>query len=368
MVENGLRGEDLAPETKEQLKGLLRTPDWHTMELLLQPASKVHFVGVERDLEEPEVAREIRQRNWLERLHERMGVLTQANPDRNYRIHLDDQGDKATGRMALFEVDSDLEERRRMWDGTTITLAQKGVYSAGGEFFVPVYPISYTEWVACSNPDYTRAFREIGLSLPYAGIGVSVFMITSDGFVPLTRRGIETPVYPGRLYSPGGGPKPSQTSTEALLEEIVEETGLKGGERFNPADIIMMALVADSRYEGSKHSRPELVACLPVNATFREIEEIQHKISIQKGQRQEDVWGIVPVSTFRPNLTRTLLYSGFEMCPPTEAGIAHLLFYQTAITEGLKMAVGHMRATMQRLQDFERVESYQPPIKRLATT
>lgn len=366
MVEKRLQGVEVTPEIKRQLKDLLKTPDWHTVELLLQPASKVHFVEVERDLDEPAAAREIRQRDWLERLQERMSVLTQVNPERNYTIHLDDQGDNATGRMALFEVDEGLE-RRRMWDGTTITLAQRGVYADGGEFFVSVYPISYTEWVTCSNPDYTRAFRDAGLPLPYAGVGASVFMETKDGFVPLTRRGIETPVYPGRLYSPGGGPRPGQTSTEALLEEIVEETGLKGGERFNPADIIMMALIADSRYEGSEHSRPELVAYLPVNATFREIEEIQHEVSIQKGQRQEDVWGIVPISTFRPNLTRTLLYSGFEMCPPTEAGIAHLLFYQMVITEGLDRVSGNMTAIMQRLQTFERVTTYNPPIKRLAT-
>lgn len=357
---------ELSPDLKLQVTGLLKTPDWHTIELLHQPASRVQFISVERDLEEPEDAKLIRERNWSERLEERMRVLLQANPDMNYIIHMDDSGEAATGQQALFELDSSGGERRRMWAGTTITLAQRGVFNEGENLFVPVYPINYTEWLACSNTLYSEVFRQKSLPLPYAGIGISVLMETTDGFVPLTRRGIETPVYPGRLYSPGGGPKPDQTSTEALLEEIVEETGVRAGEMFDPAEMVTMALVADSRYDGNQHSRPELIAYLSVNTTFREIEKIQHETSIQKGMRQEDVWGIVPISTYEPNLTRALLYSGFEMCPPTEAAIAHFLFYQIARTEGLEIALDYMQTTMQRLQTFERVEHYKPSIKRLA--
>lgn len=291
--------------------------------------------------------------------------MTRVNLTTKYSIHLDDQGLNATGQQALFEIEESGSEIRRMWAGTTITLAQKGIYQENDSLIVPVYPINYTEWIACSNQDYAEVFRAAGLPLPYAGIGACVLMETKDGFIPLTRRGIETPVYPGRLYPPGGGPKPGQTSTEALLEEIVEETGLEAGKHFLASDIKMLALVADSRYDGNEHSRPELVAYLPVNATFREVEEIQHETSLRKGQRQEDVWGIIPFSTFTPNLTRALIYGGFEMCPPTEAGLAHLLFYQTAITEGVEKALENISQIMKRLRSFDRLTAYQPPIKRL---
>lgn len=262
-----------------------------------------------------------------------------------------------------------------MWAGTTVTLAQRGIYEEEGRIIVPIYPISYTEWIACDNPEYTRAFREAGLPLPYAGIGVSVLMVTNDGadqddrtygLIPLTRRGIETPVYPGRLYSPGGGPKPGQTSTEAILEEIIEETGLKSGEHFNSDELFMLALVADTRYAGSEHSRPELVAYLPVNTTFSDIERIQHEVSIKRGLRQEDVWGVVPFSAFTPNLGRAIIFSGREMCPPTEAALAHLMFYQEMRREGIEQALKNMEKAMSRIRSFRRVP-FVPPIERLAT-
>ncbi len=370
------------PELRERVTGALkghintqmRTPDWHTMEWLNTRASKVNFLEVPRDLEEPNQARIIREADFIQRLEERRSVLLEANPGREYEIQLDDQGDNSTGQLALFEVSSE-GKTRRMWDGRTVTLAQRGIYEEDGKTIVPIYPISYTEWLACANPEYTRGFRDAGLALPYAGIGVSVLMVTNDGadrddrtygLIPLTRRGIETPVYPGRLYSPGGGPKPGQTSTEAILEEIVEETGLESGNHFNSDELFMLALVADTKYDDSEHSRPELVAYLPVNTTFSEVERIQYEKSVKKGERQEDVWGVVPVSAFTPNLARTIIYSGYEMCPPTEAGLAHLMLYQEMRREGIEEALKNMETIMSRIRSFRRTP-FVPPIERLAT-
>lgn len=353
---------------------LMRTDDWHTMAWLNKRASKVNFLEVARDLEEPEQARLVREATWRQRLEERKAVLNQVNPQTVYEIELDDQGDQATGQSALFEVTSGAERKRRMWAGTTVTLAQRGIYEEENRTIVPIYPINYTEWIACDNPEYTQAFRDADLPLPYAGIGVSVLMVTNDGadkddrtygLIPLTRRGIETPVYPGRLYSPGGGPKSGQTSTEAILEEIIEETGLKSGEHFNSDELFMLALVADTRYAGSEHSRPELVTYLPVNTTFSDIERIQYEESVKKGQRQEDVWGVVPFSAFTPNLARAIIYNGGEMCPPTEAGLAHFKLYQDMRREGVEQALRNMEALMSRLKFYSR-RPFTPPIERLA--
>lgn len=373
------QGPELREQVTNALKGyintLMKTPDWHTIEWLNQRASKVNFLEVQRDLEEPEQARLVRDATWKQRLEERKAVLNETNPTRVYEIDLDNQGDNATGQTALFEVPSGSERIRRMWAGVTVTLAQRGIYEEDGKTIVPIYPISYTEWIACDNPEYTKAFRDANLPLPYAGIGVSVLMVTNDGadkddrtygLIPLTRRGIETPVYPGRLYSPGGGPKPGQTSTEAILEEIIEETGLESGRHFNSDELFMMALVADTRYAGSEHSRPELVAYLPVNTTFSDIERIQHEVSVKKGLRQEDVWGVVPFSAFSPNLARAIIFFGREMCPPTEAGLTHLMLYQEMRREGIEQALKNMETTISRIRSFRRTP-FVPPIERLAT-
>ncbi|MCL4418055.1 MAG: NUDIX hydrolase, partial [Actinobacteria bacterium] len=370
-------GAELREQVTNVLKGYIktemRTPDWHTMEWLNKRASQVRFQEIPRDLGEPDEARSLREKIWKQKLDERKSILEEANPSIEYKIDLDDLGEKATGQQALFEFTS-AGKIRRMWAGTTVTLAQRGIYEEEGQTIVPIYSMNYTEWVACDNPAYTRAFRDAGLPLPYAGIGISVLMVTNDGadkddrtygLIPLTRRGIETPVYPGRLYSPGGGPKPGQNSLEAILEEIKEETGLYPGEHFNPDDLFMLAMVADTRYAGSEHSRPELVAYLPVNITFSEVEKIQYETSVKKGQKQEDVWGVVPFSAFTPNLSRAIIYNGPEMCPPTEAGLAHLMLYQEMRREGIEKALKNIETTMQRLKSFSR-RSFAPPIERLA--
>lgn len=367
-----LRGQSISV-IKGYINTQMKTPDWHTMEWLNQRASRVNFVEVSRDLEEPKEAQEVRDAYWPIVLERKKMELLQANPSNSYTIHIDDQRERATNKLALFQVRNE-GERVVTFDGPNITLAQQEIYQEGDKTLIPTYPILYSEWIACMNPDYAKAFRHAGLPIPYAGIGISVLMVTNDGakqddrtygLIPLTRRGIETPVYPGRLYSPGGGPKPGQTPTEALLEEIIEETGLKDERYYDSDDIFMLALIADTKFAGSEHMRPELVACLPVNATFSEIEKIQHEVSVKKGLPQEDVWGVVSCSAFTPNLARAIIFNGPEMCPPTEAGLTHLLLYQEMKREGLERALESMESFMGRIKSFKRME-FVPPIQRLA--
>ncbi|MBU1201809.1 MAG: hypothetical protein KJ583_02410 [Nanoarchaeota archaeon] len=173
----------------------IKTDTWHTIEYLGMPASKVNFVYVEREILEPEYATKIRKTTWLSKLEERKEALEKINSKNNYEIKFDEE----TKEDALFEVKT---SKKKMWAGKTVTFVGLNLSEQKVDIFV--HPISYTEWIACYNPEYAAAFKDKNLPLPYAGVGVSVLLESRDGLIPLTRRGIETPVYPGMLYSPGG--------------------------------------------------------------------------------------------------------------------------------------------------------------------
>lgn len=378
-----------SPELAHRMQSEMHTRDWATKEIF-SPDQRVSFKAVERDLPEPPEATEIRKQTWQTKLTERQHVLQEANPGKTYEIRDDIEGENPTREAALFENREDGTSKRVMWAGTTITLAQQQIEYKGNEVVIPVYPINYTEWIACENPTYAEAFKKAGLPLPYAGIGVSVLMETADGQYVLTRRGIETPVYPGRLYSPGGGPKPGETSAGAILQEIVEETGLQEGVHFNMADLYMLALVTDASYNGSEHARPELVAYLqlapsvsileaPIRwfrrlplrqnrdqtpLTFQEVEKIQYQHAKAKG-KETDVWAVEPFSSFLPTLSYRLALHGAEMCPPTEAALAHAAMHKSINGEGQEKPEDFLGRLMSRLQHYRRHE-YVPPIEQLS--
>lgn len=325
MVESLSGGDQfvLTPDQRALGESVLSTESWRTERILFRPASEVTFTPVERDLLEPEAAREIRIETWLMRLQEKAGRLNAGHETSEFVIEDDVEGESPTNLPALFEI-KDRERKRLMYAGTTVSLAQAGVSDENGRLSVPVYPISYSEWIATTNPKFAQAYKEAEFPLPYAGIGISVLMETTDGQIPLTVRGDKTPVYPGRLYSPGGGPKPGQTSTEAILEEILEETGLTQGEDFDLEKMVMLALVSDIKFDGSSHSRPELVAYLPLNVTYEDLERIRD----EKAQEQADVWDITSIPGSLHQLSLALLENERQFCPPTEAGLANLVLFK----------------------------------------
>src|SRR3989344_260679 len=176
----------ISPEKLQQLGDEMCTVNWNTREVLWGTTNNVEFIQVERDLPEPSNAAEVRRQTWNATLQKRLLELSKHYPDAEYLIILDDQGDAATGENALFERLSGGELKRKMWAGTTLTLAQQPTQRQGSNLQIPVYPINYSEWVACLNPRFARAYYEQRLPAPYAGIGVSVLMETQDGFIPLT--------------------------------------------------------------------------------------------------------------------------------------------------------------------------------------
>lgn len=343
-------------QQNQEIKNILNTDVWRTIEIIDRPLDEISFVEVEPDSEEPEEAKEIRINTWLGKLEEKQQALQNADASKKYII--DDDPD--TGLPSLYEDGG--EKKRKMWAGTTVTLARSGMKKEfNGGLEIPVFPMSYTNWIACYNPSYSQVFIEKQIELPYAGFGISVLMESSDGLIPLTRRGLETPVYPGMLYSPGGGPKPRQTSVSAILEEIVEETGLESGKHFDPGDLKALAIVEDSRFAGSLHARPELIAFLPLKIPYLKIEEI-HWNKVAKTGKEADVWALEPVSTNLNSLQSKILFDGRQMCPPTEAGLAQLV--RTQIFNKTESPTGEISDFVDKLNRYKR-SPFSPPLERL---
>lgn len=352
----------VVPEIKGRLANVMQTERWKTYEILGIPLPDIRFKQVDRDLIEPEEAKDIRLKTWNSKLEEKKEELKEAKSLSNYVIDFDED----TKLDSLFEIDLVGEKRRKMWAGMTVSLSQKGPYWEGNSVVVPLYPISYSEWIACHNPKYGEVFKEKGLPFPFAGFGISVLMKTKDDMIPLTVRGLETPVYPGMYYSPGGGPQPGESLEEAMLSEIKDEVGLKPGKHFNTSEMRALALVSDSKFAGSEHERPELIFYLPLKVGFNELLKIRHQSIAEKAKKEEDVWRMEPVASFPPELIDTIIDKGERMCAPTEAGLAHALLHITLQNEGLVSSLINIEKLMNRMATFDRA-LYKPQIRRIVS-
>lgn len=351
----------VTPAVASSIEQILQTDWWHTMAVLHCPASQVELSHQQRPEAEPEAARNLRIAEWNLRVEKKCAQLSQVNPDKRYVMEPD-----STGQKTLFEV-IDGKNVACMWDGTTISTTGASKLNSAGIFTLDVYPIKYSEWTSCTNPNYGAEYLKAGQNLPYAGIGISVLMETTDGFIPLTRRGIETPVYPGALYSPGGGPKQGQSSVEAILEEILEETGLEAGKHFSRQDLVMLAYVSDTRHQGSDHGRPELVAYLPLRITARDICDVRDAYLEKKRIPEADVWAYEILRADQSNMRGMVVLRGNEMCPPTEAALSHLIHYKLLQKHSgdVQAAAVETSTFMDRVKSYGR-ETYHPPIARLA--
>jgi 8-oxo-dGTP pyrophosphatase MutT (NUDIX family) len=193
------------------------------------------------------------------------------------------------------------------------------------------------------------------------GVGICVLIETSDGFIPMTRRGLETPVYPGRLYLPGGGPKPGQSSVAALVEEIIEEIGLKPSEDFNPNEVKALALITDRHHQGSAHERPEIVFYYKSALTFAELVSKRDQEVVKKGQAPTDVWGIEPVVAKPIDLISKATLDGFQTCPPAEAALMILAHKKLREELGVDRAQKDIDAAINRINRCKPRE-FSPPI------
>lgn len=187
---------------------------------------------------------------------------------------------------------------------------------------------------------------------------------TTDGFVVLTRRGIETPVYPARLYSPGGGPKPGESTASSLLAEIFEETGLIPNLHFNPNQMLMLAYVSDLEHQGSTRQRPELIAYLPLSVDSNVVRDIRDADIAKKKLPENDVWALEFISSRIEDMMSHIILKGPEMCPPIEAGLAHLVRYKLNQRKP-NVADSEVRRFMERVTGFQRLP-FAPPIQAMS--
>lgn len=288
---------------------------WQTLQTLDVPAANVHFNLIERPEPESDLARQVRLENWDRALLSKQKLLSSANPDSKFVIAFHE----ATSQNALYQQLPDGKLIPKMWDGTTISTTQMQLSEKNGHYTLDVYKIRYSEWTSCTDPRYCQ------LNPAPCGVGVCVMIETTDGFVVLTRRGLETPVYPARLHTVGGGPKPEEDSAESLFGEILEETGLKANQHFMPQQMMIMAYISDVEHQGSALQRPELVAYLPLTIDSNQVRDIRDAEIARKKTPEADVWALEFVSSRIRDMEGTMILRGPEMCPPTEAGLAHMI-------------------------------------------
>lgn len=218
-------------------------------------------------------------------------------------------------------------------------------------------------------------FRRNGLPLPYAGFGVSVLFQTPSekpghGRYPLTQRNSGIPVYPGRLYSVGGGPLPGQTLTEAINEKIGTITGMVDGKDYNASDMEALAIIEDKRYafnplqsDALATSRPELVLRVPVDISYDEIEERTYEKAGMEG-KPPNAFGMVAAPVWGPSLLSYIVSRGYEMCPPLEAQLAHAYVADIVRDQGYEAAIAGAKQLTDALNNSER-PNFIPSIIRL---
>jgi hypothetical protein len=334
----------------------LGTRDWR-IDLYLDdlPPEGIDFYQTDRPFPEPDRARKARMETWEMLLKQTKSRNEADKPECSYEI----KDDEKTGNLALFQTKP--EERIIQFDGKTINMAN---YHQEGRLFVGVYPIDWSEWMACMNPDFTKAYLEDVGKKPYAGVGVNIFTITSDGFVPLTLRDIETPNYPWRLFNFGGGPKPGEKSSEAVLLEAAAESGIRkenmGSVHPGPPRLSWIALVSDKKWMGSEHERPDFTAVVDIKPSFRELAEAHHLKTRDMRKKETGIKTIIPVHLSLPGIDDFIFSDGYRMCPPTEAGLSLLSYKLREMRSGPEEAQRAFSENAEKIDRYERGEVFIP--------
>jgi len=336
----------------------LETDVWTTFEVIDSPATSVRIEKVERPFEEPQNARNVRRKYFLEELEATKGRLEEEARQKGESIELfigdyDNAAPNGVPKALFRRIGEDT--KRLNFDGPTTNYAQ--LRHDRGNFVVGVYPIAFSEWIACKTPDFTKAYEESVGKIPYAGIGISTVVESSDGFFILTQRGTGTPNYPGALFTLGGGLKPEDKVSKGLLNEIVEEAGLEPGKDYNLENIRVMAIGAEKSYAGGAHQRPEIVAYLKSNATWREIVNAQKKTEFQT-----DVAGLVPLDTEPINFASRVAVMGAtgELLPAAEIGLVYAWLKKRENEVGVQQAIKETDILMRTLNQYTR-QDYKPP-------
>jgi len=286
--------------------------------LLEKPLSDISFKDSEEVYKESEVAKEYRKTFFLQKiLEKKLASLTQKNPSGEYRIlkNMDElskinrvifegKEPEENDFPLLIELISDKHYKSLGWDGNTITIPKKDFISKSsgdGVVTINTSTIKYSAWQALLTAEYRLLQNQYDKPLSNAGIGISILVVTSDGYLVFTKRPKDgTPVYPGRFHVVGGGPTPGQTPLEAAIDEIKEELGIIPGKHFDPEKIMALGLAYDLNHQEKPVSRAELLCSLQIEITAAELQAI-FKAKLSKPLDVSEIKTIPQGEFFEPN-------------------------------------------------------------------
>jgi len=327
---------DFVAEHAGDFLSVLQTRAWNTREIIGSPLGKVHFTECEREVEEPQQIARIRKLIYRGALYALRLRLIENDPKSTFTV---EEGEDRRFPI-LIQNAVDGSRSNILFDGLTVVMTEElSRHALDGSRTIHLAPFRYSEWLACIlSRDYELAHNSLGITLPNAGFGVSVLPETTDGHILLTQRDSNTLVYPGRLYSPGGGPKPGQSPELYILKALQGELGLTEGHDFDIRRCRALALVSDLRHGGSRHERPELVAHLPLKITLAEVHEIKATRPAAPDRNIDSGWKLAAIKSDTGSIASHLLDDSSEFCPPTHAALAHYLLQKYITQERMSAA------------------------------
>ncbi|MDP3063250.1 MAG: NUDIX domain-containing protein [Chloroflexota bacterium] len=121
-----------------------------------------------------------------------------------------------------------LRSGRRLTDGVLYRVL--GFSQSAERLRISLGRTSYREYL-CTNVAHPEWRQEYGPECMSDAVAVTGVAVTQDGQVPVQRRSALVGEWPGAYaVAPSGHPQPPNTIQEALMEELVEETGARHDE------------------------------------------------------------------------------------------------------------------------------------------
>jgi hypothetical protein len=206
-----------------------------------------------------------------------------------------------------------------MWPGNAITLRNWSY--AGNKLSMDVSELSYPFIGALSNPDFRDALSDQSFIALRPPLAICTFAITTDNFLVLTVRGMNTNVYPGRYYGQGGNPTSCVFDlTIHQVEEMTDELNIDAGD-ISQESFRFSGIAEDSE---SFPGKPDLIGWVRLRI---DAETLQSKFSSRPMiERPPDAAGLRLVRLTRNSLANFLQneVKQVDFCPPALCGL-HML-------------------------------------------
>jgi len=244
----------------------IKTPTWDTLEVIDLPASKVKLNVIEKYYSESPQAKKIRENFFNVMLKDTKKSLEKSDSVSKYSIEDYESPAKSGINFALFR-ENDSGKKLVNFDGITTNFASV----SDEKDTINIFPIAYSEFLVCRSNYYLDAMEKHTGFILNAGVGINVTVETSDGIYVLTKRGLGTPVYPGSIYTIGGGVLPKNNTVDNIINEITEELGLIPEKDFKEENLIITGIGRDLNYMGGNATRPEIAAYLKLNSDWKDV-------------------------------------------------------------------------------------------------